>query len=87
MLDFNLIEDNLDSCKRYGDYYIIGQKGRKKEMTVKKRYWDSGDNTKQQILIYNLQNQTIAWKNVKKSSKGYFINLNGRCYLDEFKVN
>ena len=35
----------------------------------------------------NLQNQTIAWKNVKKSSKGYFINLNGRCYLDEFKVN
>ena len=85
MKEFNLILDNLGSCKRCDNYYIIGVKGNIQEMFEKKTNWDAGDNTKASVLIYNSDNDSIAWKNVKTSSKGYFINLSGRIYLEDFK--
>ena len=85
MNPFNLIQDNLGNCKRCDNYYIIGLKGNLQEMYDKKKNWDAGDNTKASVLIYNSDTDSIAWKNVKVSSKGYYINLSGRIYLESFK--
>ena len=84
MKEFNLIKDNLNDCKKYNHFYIIGFEGNLQEMRDKKRNWDAGDNTKGMLLIYNSHNDTIAWKMVKVSKKGHFVNLSGRVYLDDF---
>lgn len=88
MKDFNLIEDNLDKCKKYHDLYIIGKRGNLDSMRKKIKNWDAGDNSEASLLIYNadILSESIAWKNVKKNSKGLFIqHSTGRIYLDEFK--
>jgi len=86
--NFNLIEDNLHKFPKFRNYYIIGIEGDVNGMENKKAYWDAGDNTKCNVLIYNLTEKTIAWKYVKKSTKGLFINQKGkRLYLSEFSNN
>jgi len=88
MKDFNLIEDNLNKCKRYGDLYIIGKRGDLNSMREEIKNWDAGNNTEASVLIYNadILSESIAWKNVKQNSKGKFIqHLTGRIYINEFK--
>jgi hypothetical protein len=84
MENFNIITDNLSSCKSYGVFYIIGKCGDINKMRDKKQNWDAGDNTECMLLIYNKQNDTIAWKFVKRSNKGFYIQMDQRIYLDDF---
>ena len=87
MKDFNLITDNLYHCRSHGTLYIIGKRGNLSDKKDKKEYWDDGKNTTAEVLIYDSHQDTIAWKNVKFSSKGHFINTGnkyGRVYLDKF---
>lgn len=87
MKSFNIIEDNPNKYKSYKDvYFIIGARGNFEVKKESRKNHCADNNTEGMVWIYNKRSEMVVWKMVKKSSKGLFINLLGRVYLDDFKA-
>lgn len=76
----------IEAKPRFGEYYLIEERGKKEYFEGHKRGCISKDATQGYLIIYDKEAYMFTFKTIYKNSKGYFIKLKGKTvYLEDFK--